>query len=490
VSTGGNSVGSAKIPWDTGQQSSVDPLAGATPCAVNVLVDDGGAVHLRPGISTWSAFAKPPLFAASAVQGIQVFQGSLVWITADRLIHRLVADNYAVDLSSASATTQLDGSARPTFAVCKSLLAIAGAGEPQKWDGSSALSARLGGSPPPASHIVAMNQGLIVNVLGNTGQMQWSDTTLENWPGLNFIELANDPDPLIGLYKNSGEIIGLGTASVQVMAPTTATVDNQGTLFFTYLPSRNFDFGTDAPYSFIAADQDGGESFYFLDERHRFVQSDNRSITPISDLIQKQLNALGTWSDCWGFRLHQDAWDLLCWIFPTVGRGFMYDMAHKRWSEIKSFSDGNWAPWIGQSAAPWGSRGLNLVGLGDGTIGTFDFGSASEGGSPVVGEVVTGFQDRGTRNKKHCQRVRFTFRRGLPATGTGVPPSCQVTYRDDLGQWEDWYTLDMGSPTDPAPTVELSSLGIYRERQWRIRMSDSVPLTLVEAEETYEVSDL
>lgn len=480
--------GSAKLDFGTGEAPSIEELGGAAPQAVNVLIDDSGAVHLRPGISTWADFAKTPLYAASSVDGMAIYRDGLVWVTRDRLLHRLVSSGYATDLSDGvTATTALDGSSRPVFATPKNALVVAGAGFLQKWDGVAALSARLGGSPPPASHVVATNQGLVLNTLGNTGQIQWSSglDQIESWPALNFTELTFSPDSCVALYENTGELVGMGPESVQMMDATTATIDNAGTLFFTYLSARNFEWGTRSPYSFIQAD----EKFYMMDDRRRFVMSDGRAFQPISDpALTEVLQNLGTVSDCWGFRLQAGSWNLLVWVFPTDGRAFCYDLGKSIWTEWRGWNNG-WAPFAGQSFVTWKTRNLHLMGLADGTIGQVDFTSASDNGQPVVGECITGFQDQGTSNYKQCQAVRLRFKRGV-GTGTGVPPKCQLFWRDDLGPFEAPIELDMGNANDVMPTIEIRGLGVYRQRQWKLRMSDTVPLMLAAAQEQYMVSDV
>lgn len=477
----------AKLDFGTGEAPSVEALAGAAPQAVNVLIDNAGAVHLRPGISAWSEFAQPPLATGRAVIGMSIFQGGLVWVTEDRLIHRLVSAGYATDLSDGTAATSLDGSTRPIFAVTKNALVMAGSGLLQKWDGVSSLSARLGGSPPPASHVIAVNGGLVVNVLGNTGQIQWSDTNIENWPALNFVELEMNPDPCIALYENTNEVIGCGPDSVQAMSATTATIDNAGTLFFTYLTARTFEWGMGAPYCFVQYD----EKFALLDDRQRIVQSEGRSMTPISDpALTETLAGLETTSDAWAFRLKASSWDLLVFVFPAARRTFCFDLGKQTWTEWRGWDGQGWSAFAGQCVTTWKDRKLNLVGLADGTIGTFDFTSAFDGTQPVVGECVTGFQDRGTSNHKICIRLRLRFKRGVGAAGTSVPPKCQLSWRDDLGAWEDPVDLDMGAADDVNPTIELTGLGVYVQRQWRLRMSDTVPLVLASAEEHFEISDV
>lgn len=450
-----------------------------------MLFDDAGAVHLRPGISAWPDFNKTPLYdATKPVDGIAIFRDKPVYVTSDRLLHVQLAPGFGIDLSDGvDPLTSLDGSTRPIFATAKSALAIAGSGTLQKWDGVALLSARLGGSPPPASHVVAISGGLVVNTLGNTGQIQWSDVDIESWPALNFIELDTNPDPCIALYENTAEVIGVGTSTVQMMDQTTATVDAAGTLFFTFLPARTFEFGSKSPYSFIQFD----EQFAFFDDRQRFIISNGRAFQPISDpALTETLAGLATVTDCWGFRLKASSWDLLVWIFPTEGRGFCYDIGKKKWTEWRGYGT-DWQAFAGSSYAFWGTKNLHLMGLGDGTIGKLDFTSSFDGANPVVGEVVTGFIDHASMNYKHCQALRLRFKRGVGAIGQNPPPKCQLFWRDDLGPWEDPEELDMGDADDVAPTIELRSLGRYRERQWKLRMSDSVPLTLIDVEETFEM---
>ncbi len=477
----------ARIDFSTGQFSSIEQLGGAAPQAINVIFDDSGAVHLRPGISAWADFATPPLDAGEAVEGLAIFGQSVVYVTADRLIHAITAPGLAVDLSDGTALTSLDGSTRPVFAVAKAAIAIAGSGALQKWDGSSPLSARLGGSPPPASHVIAISGGLVVNVLGNTGQIQWSDVDIESWPALNFVELETAPDPCIAVYENTAEVVGMGTSTVQMMDQTSATIDAAGNQFFTFLPARTFEFGVGATYSFVQFD----EQFAFMDDRRRFMVSNGRSFEPISDpALTETLASLDTITDCWGFRLKAASWDLLVWIFPTDGRGFCYDLGKKKWTEWRGWADGMPAPFAGKSYAYWSQRNLHLVGMGDGTIGTFDFTSAYDLTEPVVGQVVTGFIDQNTMNYKHCQLLRLRFKRGVGTLGQDPPPKCLLSWRDDLGAFEDPIELDMGNADDPTPTIELTSLGVYRQRQWKLTMASSVPLTLISVEETFEVVPL
>jgi hypothetical protein len=467
----------AKIDFASGQVSEDEPLAGPIPQSVNVVVDGSGTIRMRPGITPWEDFGESPLFDAStSVDGIVVWNGYVVYATSDRLLHVQIGPGNGVDISDATAATQLDGPDRPVMISTRNMAIMAGGGLLQVWEGpAAALSRRLGGNPPAATHVVAITQRLVVNPVGLTGQIQWSEAgAYETWIG-EFAELESKPDPLPALYENTGELIGGGTETVQTMAPDPQQI---------FTSVRTWSCGFGAPYSFAAND----ETFGFLDNRKRIQLGNGRAYTAISDKgITGTLQDLATIDDCWGYRVHMGGHNLLGWNFPTVGRAFVWNTAQASWAEWRGYSGGQWAPWAAKSIFYWADRNLHLVGLGDGTIGVLDEESASDNGVPIVAEIYSGFQNNGTDNYKQNVSVRFMFRRGIGTFGQSPAPKCQLFWRDDPGGWEEPMELDLGNVDDRNPVVEVRSLGVYRTRQWRLRFSDNVPLTFIGAIETFEV---
>ena len=463
----------SKLDFAGGQNSSSEQLGGAIPLTSNLLVDATGALHLRPGIAAWSDFGRSPAFDSTvSVDGVDVWNGYPIYVTSDRKIHAQIGPGNGIDLSDATAATQLDGVNRPVICPTRTRVVIAGGGALQKWEGVAfPLSARLGGTPPAATHVVAISQRLVVNPVGLSGQIQWSDPGEspghETWLG-EFLELESKPDPLPALYQNTGELIGLGTESVQTLGPDPAEI---------FSNVRTWEAGCPAPYSYAKAE----EEFGFLDHHYRIQLSNGRAYKAISDpFISATLKALPRVDDCWGFHISIGSWDLMVWVFPSVGRTFVWD--NTRWSEWAGFSGG----WAAKSYAHWPDENLHLIGLGDGTIGLLDPDTTTDNGQPIVGEAYTGFDDHGVDNWKQHISTRLMFRRGI-GDGSVPPPKCQLFWRDSTGAWEDPYELDLGNPDDPNPVVEVRSLGTYRTRQWRIRMSDSVPLTFIGAIVTFEV---
>lgn len=467
----GQQVPSAPIALGLSQSSGLEELAGAAALCINTVADATNAVSKRPGITTWADFPAPAV--ASEIQGICVFGQYLVYVTADRKIHAWLASGLVQELSSAVATTQLDGDQRPVLIATKTRLVIAGGGALQYWDGLSALSARLPGNPPTCTHVLAANQRLVINIRGNTGQVGWSEagelTGQTDWTHGNFLELEDSPDPCVALYANNGELAGFGTKTTEMLVADPVAG---------YLNIRTLQIGTLSPYSFIEDDTD----FAFLDHKKRFQVCDGRSFNPASSpAITKTVRDLATVSDCWGFLLPQGAFNLMVWVFPTEQVSFVYNTEGKSWSEWRGRSA------VGWTAAPFSSycyfpqEDLHLVGTAAGLIKQLRFDAKTDDGNALHAEMVSGFQDHASKKLKICQAVRLIFR-----VDPGTTPRAALSWRDDQGAFEEPIYVDV----DETNVVEIRTLGTYRMRQWKLVLDDEVSMSLIKAEEDFEVLDL
>lgn len=448
------------IPFGAGLSSGIEELSGGTPSSLNCVADASGALRTRPGLSTWADF--PAVVPdANPVVGIFAWNGYLIYVTQDsagvRRLWALTTPGIAGPLSDATAASQLPGSLRPVFTADLTRLVVAGGGAPQKWEGIG-LSARLGGSPPNFSHVAAISKRIVGNDSGVSGLFYWSgigDTGHETWTtGLNFAEAEFKPDRALGAYTSSGELVVPGPDSVQVFSPDPSVV---------FSPVRSMDFGCGAVYSFTPYN----EEFFILGTERQVMRSNGRSFKDVAEgKIAKTLDRLATVSDAWGFRAKFDASDVVAFQFPAVGRTFAYDVPLDRWSEWRS-ATGAFAP---TSLYYWKDRKLYLAGMPDGRIMLLDPTVATDDGAPISVEATSPFLNQGTSSLKLCKVVRLRFRRAAPTDGS-AEQFVELSYRDDLGGFCEPFRLSLGSDTDIEPVVELRSLGTYRQRQWRIRVS-------------------
>jgi hypothetical protein len=487
------------IPLADGLASGLQELSGAQPLLVNFLIDQNGAMSMRPCIRTWADY---PVVSPtnSPVIGIFPWQAGngryVIFVTQDRKIWAWLGTGLVQALSDSTSPTQLDGSLRPIFAYDQERVVITGGGAPQKWEGTG-LSARLApgqtmpdGSALAFTHIAYNAQRLIGNNYNNSGIFQWTDPGVGNhgvWPivGAYFQEAEAWPDPLVALFSNANEVFTFGTETTQVFLPDPTTA---------FAAAMTVQVGCGAPYSIIPIGDVG--AFAWLDERHRFGFSDGRSFQSLSTpQIDADVTAPGfVVSDCWGARIKIGSWDLLLWVFPTQGRGFCYDRNTNKWvGEFRSIDgNGNWLAWtpLCYAFVPGSTpqQNIHLVGLANGTIAELTFAATDDLGTKVKAVARTGFQNRGTFNRKVCSVVRTQFVRGGTAQ-PGPAPIVELRYRDDLGAFKPVIQWSAGIAGDYQPVVEKRNAGIYRQREWELEWSGGGPFVLTGATETFDMED-
>ena len=504
------------------QQSGHEELAGASPHAVNVIIDGAGAVHRRPAIIGRDD-RDPATLPDSPNTELVSMEGPIVGLhsTAKGRVFAIDAPNpssriyelagHNVYNLSTRPETRIDGGRRPIIAETEAILAITAGGQPMKVVlGAPAVVSPLTGNPPVGSHVIAHADRLLMNdvVADNpnfvrysatasgssyTGHQSWGVDTDDLSAGGGFTASAR-PDPVVAVYENTNEVFVFGTTNLQIFVANPNPVDPAKDRIFE--PSNAREFGCSAPYSVVRYDQ----SFGFVDQYRRIMLTDGRDFRCISQDIQQTLDDIVSWSDVFGYRVTLGPVDALCWCSPTDGRTFAYQVPTKSWSIWQAWNDttDNFSCWHVRCATRVPETGEMLVGCAvpdsAGVLGNVyalsnrAFVDTAGLESKVVARVDTGFIDRGTSGRKLCRALRLTWR-GVPNTdsGYGGSPSFDasaiIQWRDDGGAWENPRQIDL---TPNSETI-LRSLGVYRRRQWRVTFSGRNELVLARAEEEYEL---
>lgn len=479
----------ADIVFGPFQEGSYEELGGASPRAINVVIDPKGVVSKRPGITTYDV-SPSGVVDADGITGLYADNTSQLFAIGGtpgaRHIYKL-ANGVALDLSLTPNAT-LRGMLRPIFAETEVYLVMAGGSNIQKLNLDTLASSQLGGNPPIASHIVANSSRLAANDLtvdktkvrfsgisqgtvDTSGHEQWDNTGLTEDGG--FFTAEARPDPVMAVHENTNEVFVWGKDNVQIFVPDANSV---------FAPAATRESGVLAPYSIIKQGQD----FFWLDQHRRIVYSDGRTFQNLEGPIKRQLDALRHPEDCFGYRVFLSHIDCLVWTFPTDGRTFVYQVG------------GGWSEWFGwdEGSAQFTSfmvnahhlrrdGGVNVVGTTDGRVGKLSLTSLSDLGRRVTAHVESGFINRDSDNLKRCKWVTVALRRGQGSSAS----LCRLEWRDDTGPWNQPVFIDTGVTGDNNCVRRVASLGTYRRRQWRFVFSDDEDssLSLLKVSETFDI---
>ena len=425
------------IPFTPTQESGWDIVGGASPAAVNVVVDGRGAVRRRPGVKKYSGAQSSALEAGDILGLYSTSTGDRVYAVAGLApgavrLYRVTPDESSL-VYSTTATT------RPIWAETEAMVLWADSRSINRVLLEDSSIERLPNSPV-ASHVVALGARLLAtdgdqpsqvaysgNNLGTEttgGHEQWGVQTTLAFGESGFFTAEARPDPVVAIAENSNEVFVLGATTFQTFAA-------DSTLNFAPVSTR--EHGCAASHSVVRDDQ----SFAWLDHRRRIVHTDGRSIQVLSSPIQETLDRMARVDDCHGYRITHEPVDALLWNFPTDGRTFCWQKG------------GGWSIWMGwnestnnfkncpiTAKADIVGENANLVGLttgGSSRIGVIDQGTTTDFGERIPAHIETGFIDRGTPNRKMCIAVSIRMRRGH-VTGTSEPIA-HLSWREGEGPY-------------------------------------------------------
>ena len=456
----------------------MDDLSPASSSVINWETDEAGISRVRPGLVSQSI----DNLGASPVIGAEKWSHYTILVTEDRKLWAIddLIPGYAAALSDGTSATQLEGTERPVFAFGADHVYVAGGKRLQRWGPSLGLSEVVTASPE-CTHVAALGGYLVTNSISSTEEYQWSslgEGTWTTWPGDNVSSADARPDAVVAVYENVNEVFVFGESTLQVYA-----LGVDPTLPFDRVSTINV--GLSAPYCVVRLD----EQFCFLDDKRRLVMSDGRSVTPISDAIQKDLRGLTSVADGWGYREELGQHSKLVFRFPADERTFVYDLKGQRWSERKYYLAPFQADWPVGSYVYVPASNQHLVGLtgSSGGVAYLDADTRQDLGRPIVCERITGWSNYGVEGRKRSRRLQVVMRRGTAAEGA-TPGALEVRAQNDGAAWGAWNQISVGTPSEVEQVRHVYAGGVFRRRRCHVRYSNTENISLVSIHD--EVDDL
>lgn len=441
---------------------NIDRIAGTITRAVNTMRDDFNHWRRFPGLAAFADLGtgEPvyPYWWESKGFGCAVSGGRLFMVAST-----------GTKTEITGATLSYHGV--PYFAEFPGTLYVANGAGIVVWDGGATCRYLSDADAPDNVVQLATMDGYLI-ALDSDGVAWHSDAAApESWLGDTFLGNSN-PDKTVALQVGWEEVALVGTATVQSFYNSGDATDP-----IVAISGSTIEVGCIAPDSVQKIDN----TYFFLDHTRKVQRVRARQNQIISEPINPELQALGTVSDAIGFHLQCDGETFYCLVFPTAGKGFAYDYKREEWTEIAGYADGDYTRPKMTSAAYFKGWNKHLAGGYNGKLYLVSTAYHTEAGDELRFELNLRIPTR-TDDWKFCNSVRLKVKRGEGTT----TPYMSVSYRDQgRSTWSNEKFLDLGTLThDQEQYVQIRRLGRYRDREWRIIVTDAVPVLIVSAEES------
>jgi hypothetical protein len=295
------------------------------------------------------------------------------------------------------------------------------------------------------------------------------------WPALNFQNAETNPDPVAAMWASNGQLIPLGTRSMEFWG-------NSGALDtpFTQIVGTATEWGIAAVWSAAKFDN----SFACL-VRNRTGQA---MVAKIAGYLPQKISNPDLDSIINGYANIADATALSFMLgghpmyvisFPSAGASWMYDGSTGAWTQLKSFGMS-----LYRGAFAFSFLG-NII-VADNSVGRLYKLTASaltENGASIERMLISETIADPDLDRLEVNKFRVDIQVGSGTTsGQGVNPQIGLSVSRDNGKTygsEMWRS--MGALGDYGLTIDWENLGTARNFVFKLRVTDPIPFVLASA---------
>lgn len=326
---------------------------------------------------------------------------------------------------------------------------------------------------PASPQTVTFEGGYFLISLANSGKFYTS--ALYNgtaWDALDFATAESNPDNLISIVSDHGDVVLFGDVSTEFWS-------NTGALDFPYsrIPGANVEWGLAARWSVTKYDN----SLTYLGKNRmgevQVVRLNGYQPERISNhAIENIINA-GSNADATAFSYLIDGHPIYQINFPTLLRSFIYDASTKAWSEVVS----------------GGSRHRGEIGanyLSNRYVSDYENGMIykirsdvyTDNGTPILREL-TGRHYEKNMDWFTVKRFILDMETGVGLeSGQGSDPQVMLQYSVDNGHtWSEEIWTSAGAIGTYSTRAEWWRLGRARDMVFRVRISDPIKVVITGA---------
>lgn len=325
----------------------------------------------------------------------------------------------------------------------------------------------------PGGDTVTFLDGYFIVNRPSTGQF-WISASYDglSWDALDFATAESNPDNLVRVYRNSGQLVLFGDVSTEFW-------NNTGALDFPYSRTTSIECGLAARWS--VANFDSGLIFLAKNRMGEVQVVTLNGYTPtIVDTadLSHLINNYTSVSDATGFSYMHDTHPFYQLNFPTAGESWLYDGKSNCWSQLKGYN-------ITRHRAEMGvtyDNGTVVSDYSNGLMYNIDGDEYTDNGDAIISELI-GKHVVSDLERLTIDELQIDLEAGVGlATGQGSDPQIMLQVSTDNGHnfgREKWRS--MGRAGEYMTRARWTRLGQGRNFTFKIRISDPVKRAILGA---------
>lgn len=296
------------------------------------------------------------------------------------------------------------------------------------------------------------------------------------WDGLTYASAQGAPDKLMALVVSHREVWLLGEQSTEVWYDTAAAPPS---FPFERISGAFIEAGCAARNSALPMDN----TVVWLTDKGQVVRASGYAPQIISTRqMESLIEGYPRRDDAFAFTYTQAGHTFYALTFPTADVTWVYDAATGAWHRRKSWGMGRW-----RASCYVRFNGMHLVGdMSTGKLHRLDLDANTEDGEILEAMRVTPPMSSPGGERLFMASLQVDFEPGVgTATGQGQDPQAMLDWSDDGGRtWSNVYTAPMGKMGEYRTRTIWRRLGSFRNRSFRLRITDPVKRVIVGASAT------
>lgn len=315
------------------------------------------------------------------------------------------------------------------------------------------------------------------------GQFQISASyDMTTWDALDFATAESNPDGLVRVLYDHGELVLFGTN-------TTEFWSNTGGQDFPYSNQRGstLQFGLAAKWSMVQYNDSIAGLFKNSMGQVQVMMMRGHAVQPISTQeMDSIINGYMTVSDATAYSYMLGGHPMYQINFPSEGKSWLYDASTQLWSELESGLD------EGRHRGEILIDFLNKPRVSDysnGNIYTLDASTYTDNGTPIPREIISKTVYVGTNKRLAVHRISVDCQTGNGlVSGQGENPQMMMQVSKDSGRtWGNEIWVSMGKIGEYVRRAYWTRLGSAYFWTFKWRVTDPVPVVLTFTDADSEV---